>query len=288
MAITAHFSWLVKVYLLLLHVPRTAQNSLNTLMCLAAKTTYAVIRGVIAARAETPLVQLAWVPLEGCSAVWSLVRNSCLSMYSSFLGRSLQFILNSQRHSVLLLLPKLVYSILVQICLFLLKSWLLPLWTCPRKQGCTKPSFLKCSSKIHQICVVETAGKGSSLPTEREKMRQKRKCRSCSLTYALGSSATCWLSLLACSATYLLTAWLCRSLLVKTVQLPSVRLLAYGVRFSWYRQLNVRNWMGSRVAWRTYSQMSNECHGVNSSATLGWWELHMKTEGQGIQIAHSL
>lgn len=171
MAITAHFSWLVNVYLLLLHVPRTAQNSLNTLMCLAAKTTYAVIRGVIAARAETPLVQLAWVPLEGCSAVWSLVRNSCLSMYSSFLGRSLQFILNSQCHSVLLLLPKLVYSILVQICLFLLKSWLLPLWTCPRKQGCTKPSFLKCSSKIRQVSVVETAGKGSSLPTERAKNR---------------------------------------------------------------------------------------------------------------------
>lgn len=151
--------------------PQNSTNSLNTLMCLAAKTTYAVIRGVIAARAETPLVQLAWVPLEGCSAVWSLVRNSCLSMYSSFLGRSLQFILNSQRHSVLLLLPKLVYSILVQICLFLLKSWLLPLWTCTWKQGCTKPSFWKCSSKIREVCVVETAGKGRSLPTERAKNR---------------------------------------------------------------------------------------------------------------------
>lgn len=171
MSITTHFSWLVNVYLLLLHVPRAAQNSLNALMCLATKTTYAVIRGVIAARAETPLVWLAWVPLEGCSAEWSLVHNSCLSMCSSFLGRSVQFSLNSQRHSVLLPLPKLVCSILVQICLFLLKSRLLPLWTCPWKQGCTNPFFLKCSCKICKVCVVETAGEGSSLSTERAKNR---------------------------------------------------------------------------------------------------------------------
>lgn len=152
MAITTHFSWLVNVYLLLLHIPRAAQNSHNMLMCLAEKNTHTVIRGVIAARAETPLVRLAWVPLEGCSAVWSLVPNSCLSMYSSFLGRSAQFILNSQCHSVL---PKLVCSVLVQICVFPLKSWLLPLRPRLQKQGCMNPPFLKCSCKI---CKVFSAG----------------------------------------------------------------------------------------------------------------------------------
>lgn len=88
----------------------------------SAKNTYAVVRCVIAARTGTSLVGLSWVPLEGCSAVWSLVHNSCLCMCSSFLGRSIRFIPNSQCRSVLLLLPKLVCSVLVQIHLFLLKS----------------------------------------------------------------------------------------------------------------------------------------------------------------------
>lgn len=46
------------VYLLLLHVPSAAQNSLNTLIYLAEKKkkAYPVVRGVIAARTETLLV----------------------------------------------------------------------------------------------------------------------------------------------------------------------------------------------------------------------------------------
>ena len=169
MVITTHFSWLANVYLLSLHVTRAAQNSLNALMCLAAKNPYTVVRSVIAARAETPVVQLAWVPL-GCSAAWSLVHNCCLSMYSSFLGRSVQFILDSQCHSMLLPLPKLVCSVLVQICLLLLKSRLLPMWTCPQKQGYTNPPFLKYSCKICKVLWWRPLVK-EVLSTERAKNR---------------------------------------------------------------------------------------------------------------------
>lgn len=96
--------------------------------------------------------------------IWSLVHNSYLWMYLPFLGRSVQFIPNSQHHSVLLPLPKLVSSVPVQVCLCLLTSWLLAPWTRPWKLRCTKPPFWKC---LHKICAAETTDERLFLSMER-------------------------------------------------------------------------------------------------------------------------
>lgn len=97
MAITTYFDWLVNVYLLLHNVPRAAQHSLNTDVSSSRKQPHWNQRCHCRKGRDTS-GGVSLGATRGVLCMWSLVHNSCLCMYLSSLGRSVQFVLNSQCH----------------------------------------------------------------------------------------------------------------------------------------------------------------------------------------------